>query len=256
MSQNTFKRLEIKYLISKDQYECLQKMISPYMQADEYGLSRISSIYFDTDNYDLIRESLEKPVYKEKLRMRAYGTVTKESNVFVELKKKYEGVVYKRRVKMSLSEAEAFLFEGIYPKEDSQILREIKYFLDFHKPERTTFISYDRLAMYGKTDSNLRITFDSNLRAAFDRRDIVSGKEGRPILTEDTYLMEIKAAGCMPLWLTGVLSDLKIYPASFSKYGRACKDFMDYGKCEFVPQNCRTEVKENGKVMLCIKKFA
>lgn len=257
MAQEIFKRKEIKYLLTREQYTALRERIAPYMQVDEYGLSRISNIYFDTDNYDLIRESLDKPFYKEKMRLRAYGRITADSPVFLELKKKYDGIVYKRRVKLSLSEAKDFLFEGKLPDADSQVLYEIKYFMDFYKPEKATFISYDRVAMFGKEDPNLRITFDENLRVAFDRGDIQSGREGRRILDEDEYLMEIKVNSAMPLWLTRALSELSIFPTSFSKYGRACMEYMDYGKCDVVAPSYVAAVKpEERRVNLRIKKFA
>ncbi len=200
------------------------------MQDDEYGLSTISSIYFDTDNYDVIRTSLEKPVYKEKLRLRVYGKVTGNSNAFLELKKKYEGVVYKRRITLKLKDAMDYLNKGIYPAENSQILKEIDYFLKMYKPTRGTYIAYDRIAMYGLEDKDLRITFDKDIRVAFDRTSIEPPEDVKPVTKEGERLMEIKVQGAMPLWLTEALSELKIYPVSFSKYGMAAKTYLDYGK--------------------------
>ncbi len=200
------------------------------MQDDEYGLSTISSIYFDTDNYDVIRTSLEKPVYKEKLRLRVYGKVKDDSKAFLELKKKYEGVVYKRRVVLTLKEAMDYLNKGIYPVEDSQILREIDYFIKMYKPTRGTYIAYDRIAMYGLEDKDLRITFDKDIRVSFDRNSIVPPEDVKPVTKEGERLMEIKAQGAMPLWLTSALSELRIYPVSFSKYGMAAKTYLDYGR--------------------------
>ena len=200
------------------------------MQDDEYGLSTISSIYFDTDNYDVIRTSLEKPVYKEKLRLRVYGKVTGNSNAFLELKKKYEGVVYKRRITLKLKDAMDYLNKGIYPAENSQILKEIDYFLKMYKPTRGTYIAYDRIAMYGLEDKDLRITFDKDIRVAFDRTSIEPPDDVKPVTKEGERLMEIKVQGAMPLWLTEALSELKIYPVSFSKYGMAAKTYLDYGK--------------------------
>ena len=230
MAQCIFKRLEVKYLLSEKQYNQIRERLSGRMEVDEYGLSTISSIYYDTENYDIIRTSLEKPAYTEKLRLRTYGEVREDSTAFLELKKKYDGVVYKRRITLPLKEAMDYLNKGIYPSKDSQILREIDYFIKHYEPERKTYVAYDRIAMYGIEDEALRITFDKNIRTAFDRDDLLQGPEGTPVIKEGERLMEIKAAGAMPLWLVNILSDLEIYPVSFSKYGTACKLYMDYGK--------------------------
>ena len=231
MAGNIFERVEIKYLLTKEQYDGLLVKLEPYMQVDEYGLSTISSIYYDTANYDLIRTSMEKPVYKEKLRLRAYGDITKDSMTFLELKKKYDGVVYKRRVSLPMKVASDYLERGIYPeKYDSQILREIDYFIKMNRPATGTLIAYDRVAMFGKEDKELRITFDKNLRASFDKMNLLTAKEEKPITKPDEYLMEIKVLGNMPLWLTSALTGLKIYPHSFSKYAEAMDLYSAYGK--------------------------
>ena len=230
MAEGIFKRLEVKYLLSEEQYNRLRVKLRGHMQDDEYGLSQISSIYYDTDNYDVIRTSLEKPSYKEKLRLRVYGEVTKDSKAFLELKKKYDGVVYKRRITLPLKEALDYLNKGIYPSKDSQILKEIDYFIRYYRPARKTYIAYDRIAMYGLEDKELRITFDKDIRAAFDTDLMEPPKELKTVVGNGNRLMEIKVQGAMPLWLTEALSELKIYPVSFSKYGMACRNYLDYGK--------------------------
>ena len=230
MAGNIFERVEIKYLLNKEQYDALRLKLEPYMQVDEYGLSTISSIYYDTANYDVIRTSMEKPTYKEKLRLRAYGTIKKDSTVYLELKKKYDGVVYKRRVALPIKVAADYLERGIYPKEsDSQILREIDYFVKTNHVTRGTLIAYDRTAMFGKEDKELRITFDQNIRTSFDKTDLLDEKEEKPVIKENEYLMEIKVLGAMPMWLTGALTELNIYPHSFSKYAEAMTKYMVQG---------------------------
>ncbi|MCR4728324.1 MAG: polyphosphate polymerase domain-containing protein [Lachnospiraceae bacterium] len=261
MAQCIFKRLEIKYLLSEKQYNQITDRLSSHMEVDEYGLSTISSIYYDTENYDIIRTSLEKPEYKEKLRLRTYGEVKDDSVAFLELKKKYDGVVYKRRITLPLKEAEDYLNHGIYPSKDSQILREIDYFIKMYKPTGRTYVAYDRIAMYGIEDESLRITFDKNIRTAFDRGSLRSGKEGSPVIKEGERLMEIKASGAMPMWLVNILSDLKIYPVSFSKYGTACKLYMDYGKASVeysVPATAMNKTSREyiPSINLSIRKFA
>ena len=224
MAGNIFERVEIKYLLNKEQYDALRIKLEPYMQVDEYGLSTISSIYYDTDTYDVIRTSMEKPSYKEKLRLRAYGTIKEDSTVYLELKKKYDGVVYKRRVALPIKVAADYLERGIYPKDnDSQIFREIDYFVKSNKVTTGTLIAYDRTAMFGKEDKELRITFDQNIRTSFDKVDLRTKKEEKPVIKNNEYLMEIKVLGSMPMWLTEALNELKIYPHSFSKYAQAMK---------------------------------
>ena len=230
MAGNIFERVEIKYLMDKEQYEALMKKLDPYMQVDDYGLSTISSIYYDTENYDVIRTSMEKPVYKEKLRLRAYGTIKTDSTVYLELKKKYDGVVYKRRVALPIKVAADYLEKGIYPIDyDSQILREIDYFILMNHPHNGTLIACDRVALFGKEDHELRITFDKNIRTSFNKTNLLETKEEKPVIEDNEYLMEIKVLGSMPLWLTEALNELKIYPHSFSKYAQAMAKYMPKG---------------------------
>lgn len=218
-----FKRSEKKYLLSTDKYCELLKRLDGYMKADDYGLSTICNIYYDTEYFDLIRRSIEKPCYKEKLRLRSYGVPNGTDRVFLEIKKKYDGVVYKRRVSMSLGEAQDYLECGIRPENDSQIIHEIDYFINYYKPEPKLYLAYDRTAYFGVEDSSVRITFDSNIRSRDYDLDLSAGDYGEKLLEDGQYLMEIKIAGAMPLWLVEILSDMNLYPTSFSKYGNIYK---------------------------------
>lgn len=130
--QMIFKRCEIKYMLDITQAELLKNQMKQYMTADEHGMSTICSLYFDTPDYLLIQRSMEHLVYKEKLRLRSYGTADKDTTVFVELKKKYESVVYKRRIAMTEDEAERYLLFHEKVK-DTQITREIDYCLKNYK---------------------------------------------------------------------------------------------------------------------------
>ena len=219
-----FERVEKKYLLTKDKYQALLKAIEPYMTQDEYGLHTICNIYYDTPTYDLIRNSIEKPKYKEKLRVRSYGRPDKKDKVFIEIKKKYKGVVFKRRVSLTLEETERYLNSGIKPKKDNQILKEIDYFMNFYKPIPKVYLAYDRTAYFGKEDSNIRITFDQRIRSRQYDLGLGKGDYGDCLLDSNQYLMEIKVPLAMPLWLVHILSDLKIYPTSFSKYGNVYKE--------------------------------
>lgn len=218
-----FQRIEKKYLLDSVQYEKLLKAIEPYMAVDEYGLSAICNIYFDTENDELIRTSIEKPPYKEKLRLRSYGVPGPEDKVYLEIKKKYDAIVYKRRISLTLKEAEDYLLRGIRPSKDSQILREIDYFIRFYQPLPRLYLAYDRTAYFGLEDKDFRMTFDSNIRSRRDDLFLEHGDYGAPLYEKEYYLLEIKAAGAYPLWLAGALSELEIFPVSFSKYGTIYK---------------------------------
>ncbi len=226
-----FKRLEKKYLISDRQYRELIAALSEHIVPDKFGKSTINNIYFDTPNYRLIRASIEKPtVYKEKLRIRSYGAPTPESYVFVELKKKYKGIVYKRRVDMTYDEAIRYLYMHQPPPSPSQVTAEIDSFLSFYKTLRPAVsLFYDRIAYYSKDDPELRLTFDTNIRFRNRELDLSRGDYGTVILDEGQYILEIKCIDSMPLWLTHELDRLKIYPSSYSKYGTAYKYMLSSG---------------------------
>jgi SPX domain protein involved in polyphosphate accumulation len=222
-SNEIFQRIEKKYLITREQYERMQDMMKDYMQIDDYGLSTICNIYYDTETYDLIRTSIEKPTYKEKLRLRSYGVPGENDRTYIEIKKKYKGIVYKRRIQLPLKEARNYLEHGIRPSKENQILKEIDYFRQYYKPVKKMYIAYDRIAMFGKQDDSIRITFDQNIRSREYDMDLSKGDSGELLFNSNTILMETKVAGAYPLWLVKILSELMIYPVSFSKYGSIYK---------------------------------
>lgn len=219
--EGTFQRYEKKYLVDENKYKKLCKCLEDRFEVDEYGESTICNIYFDTTNHLLIRNSIEQPVYKEKLRLRSYGTPEEGDPAYVELKKKYKGIVYKRRVKMELTDAEQYLYYHKPVVQSSQITREIDWFLQFYKEiEPAMYISYQRTALYGLEQRSLRITFDRNIMWRDTKLWLEYGSFGYPLLKDGERLMEIKIPNAMPLWLAQTLNDLEIYPVSFSKYGR------------------------------------
>lgn len=217
-----FKRVEKKFVIDEFQFKYLINAIGSLMTEDKYGESIISNIYFDTKNFRLIRDSLTKPVYKEKLRLRGYGEVTDSSNVFVEIKKKFKGVVYKRRINLKYCDALDYLYYDIPLRSETQISREIDWFRNYYTGlEPKMFISYDRQAFYSKEDPQLRITFDTDITWRNYDLDLRAGVYGQVMTNPGQYVMEIKFANAMPLWLCRILSELKIYKTSYSKYGNA-----------------------------------
>lgn len=222
MYQTVFQRYELKYLITHAQKERVLSRIIQYTVPDSYGRSVIRNIYFDTDNYRLIRRSLERPAYKEKLRLRSYCLATAESRVFAELKKKYRSVVYKRRVPLCEQDGISWLVDGKAPPVRSQITDEIDYFVSYYGPVRPAmFLSYRREAFYSVSDRNLRITFDDNIVCNSEDLSLEHEVTGHSLLRDGYVLMEIKCAGSVPLWLASLLSEEKIYKTSFSKYGTA-----------------------------------
>jgi len=220
--QATFQRWEIKYLITKQQKQRLLEAMEPYMELDRYGRTTIRNIYFDTDTYRLIRHSMEKPVYKEKLRIRSYRRASSGETVFVELKKKYRGVVYKRRLKMEQQQAIQWLCreEDRLPQE--QIAREIDYFCRYYETlGPKVFLSYEREAYYCREGSDFRVTFDENILCRQDNLTLDSEIWGVPLLEENQVLLELKTPGSIPLWMVKALNRMNIHKISFSKYGKA-----------------------------------
>ena len=220
--QDTFERVEIKYILSDEQYRELMKRLAGIAEVDRYGKTSIMNIYYDTPDYALIRRSLEKPLYKEKLRLRSYGIPDEEHNCFVEIKKKFNGIVYKRRIALPYEQSVKYLAGEIRPEKESQISREIDFFREHYEGLAPAMVvTYDRIAMAGVDNPQLRITFDTNLRWRIGNMDLRDGNAGQLILPEGQHLMELKVAGAFDLRIAGILSELKIFPTSFSKYGRA-----------------------------------
>ncbi len=234
MATEVFNRIENKYLLNEKQLKVVESVIRNNMTADPYSIDgkmyTITNVYYDTLDNNLIRTSLQKPKYKEKLRLRSYGIPELEDKVFVEIKKKVNGLVNKRRTKLKLYQAEKYLLSGVKPViEDymnEQVINEISYFIKTKKLYPAVYIAYDRKAYFGKNDSDLRLTIDTNIRTRRDELSVSKGDYGDQLLDRGLYLMEIKSSKSIPLWLTEVLSSEKIYKTSFSKYGREYKNFL------------------------------
>ena len=217
-----FRRVEKKYFLSEEQYNQIIKKIEHYFIMDIHGISTICNIYFDTSDNDLIVKSIEKPIYKEKVRLRSYGIPTLESNVYLEIKKKYKGVVSKRRVSLKLKEFYNYIKNDVKPF-DNQIMNEIDYCFKYYNLIPKFFLAYDRIAYYEKNNENFRLTFDFNIRSRKDNLYIEKNVLNENLFDYKYYVMEVKTLGSMPLWFVEILSELKIYPVSFSKYGEVYK---------------------------------
>lgn len=231
---NVFARFEIKYMLNYEQRKMMEEAMKDRMTPDPHGKSTICNIYYDTPDFKLIRHSLEKPVYKEKLRVRSYGPVHSTDDVFVELKKKYKGIVYKRRIELSENIAMEYL-EGDAESElwlqetrDKQIAKEIDYFKSFYKGlAPRVYLNYDRCAYFSKDDPNLRVTFDRNIQWRDYDLSLTSQPGGTDLLKRGYSLMEIKTAGGLPMWMVEVLNKGNMRKASFSKYGKAYESILE-----------------------------
>ena len=230
MAGSVFERVEKKYIISSSQYDSLMQTIPELCVPDIYPESDICSVYSDTPDHLLIRRSLDKPVYKEKLRIRSYDVPTGDSPVFVELKKKLLGTVYKRRISLKYSDAMEFLNSGGKCKKDlSQIEKEIAYCFDLYRSlQPAMFISYHRKSFVGVNDYGLRITFDNDVLSRTTDLELAKGIWGDEVLAEGHYIMEIKTLNSMPLRLAEALDKNRIFPGSFSKYGTAYRRLTEH----------------------------
>ncbi len=226
MITEVFNRNEIKYILSKDALSELTPLLEEHMNIDIYNKDGktypISNLYFDTPSDELIIKSLEKPVYKEKLRLRSYGQAKPGDTVYLELKKKFKGTVTKRRTPMTLEEAYSFIQNGKEPDSEHiniQVFNEIKDILSRYQLKPKVFISYDRLAYFEKNNSDFRLTIDQNILGRRDNLSLETEAYGDYIFKKEMYLMEAKALYAFPLWFVHFLSKNKIFPSSFSKYG-------------------------------------
>ena len=233
MAISTFKRYERKYMITAEKLERIMPTLLEHMELDPFCIGgneyRIYSIYYDTPNHDVIRQNSSKPVYKEKMRIRSYyDRKDPDDKVFMEIKKKSEGVGNKRRIKLRIREIEPFVNEGILPETkdylSAQVAKELQYFLKMNKVQPALYVQYDRLALFGKEDKNFRMTFDRNLRTRRSHFILGESEEDEFLLPENTYIMEIKILGAMPLWLTKLLSENELFSHGFSKYGARFKN--------------------------------
>ena len=223
-----FERYETKYRLNARQYEAINKQLSPHMARDEYGEHTICTIYYDTDDFAIIRHCLDKPKFREKLRLRSYGTPSLEDTVYLELKKKSAGITYKRRISLKLKEANDYMKQaGHVSLPQSQIFKEIDWFTHQQELSPKVILCYDRIALFGKEDAELRITFDSNIRWRDYNVALEKGDYGSPLLEKGEHLMEIKTTNALPYWLAQILSQNEIYPTSFSKYGTIYKNYLN-----------------------------
>ncbi|MFI3284608.1 MAG: polyphosphate polymerase domain-containing protein [Erysipelotrichaceae bacterium] len=237
--QTTFKRYELKYILTKNQCLALYCLMNDKMRMDKYGHHKIRNIYFDTNDYRIIRHSLDKPSFKEKLRVRCYGEPKDDNLAFIELKKKYNGVVYKRRMTSSQKVALSYLCKHGNLADDSQIAKEIRYYMQpFEQIKPAAYVSYEREAFYGLEDEQFRMTFDYNIKARDEDISLNDNIKDLAVLDNRYVLLEVKTTTGLPSWFLDFLASEHIYKTSFSKYGKA---YQTYFMPKFINQLRRND---------------
>lgn len=237
MAIEVFNRHEYKYILSDGEFEKMTELLEEHMTLDSYNKDgkpyTISNIYYDTEDDEFIRRSVSRPAYKEKLRLRAYGVPESGDKVFLEIKKKYRGIVNKRRTVLELDEAYRFIENGnigeIKDYMNRQVIHELEYMFSTNALVPKVYIAYDRIAYFGKEDNNLRISFDTNIRTRRHDLRLENGGETQPLLQKNCWVMEIKDRWSMPVWLAHILSESGIVKRSFSKYGTEYKNYVREG---------------------------
>lgn len=240
MSIEVFNRYEKKYMIDEEMAKVIMEEVSQYMEPDKYNKDNkpysICNIYYDTPDSAIIRKSIQKPVYKEKLRLRGYNVPKPEDMVFLEIKKKFNGIVNKRRSSLSLLEAKEMIRTGkmppLKPYMNEQILREIEYILEMNDIVPAVYLAYDRYAFFDRDNRDFRLTFDMNIRSRRDNLDLSLGNYGKQLFPDGRYIMEMKATMAVPLWFAKILSKYKLYPVSVSKYGTEYVNRLKVAQCK------------------------
>lgn len=225
---NTFKRWELKFLLDEKQYELVRGFIESFMTMDSYGLSAVRNIYLDNENFDMVRNSISKPEFKQKVRLRSYGDVTDDSTAFLEIKKKYRGIVYKRRLEMDYGALYDYINTGTIPDNisDKQVFGEVDYLMKKMNLFPRAVVIFDRTAWYGNDNREFRVTFDGNIRCRTGDTDLRSDSPCEPIPGQPFRVMEIKTAGAVPFALARFLSENRFFTGSYSKYGSYYKKIL------------------------------
>lgn len=241
MALSTFCRKEMKFLITEEQMHVLLKETAAYFDYDAFcpngSWYLIRNIYMDTEQNQLIHLSTMGPTYKEKVRIRKYGTYDdQKDSYYLEMKKKAEGIVFKRRVHFTKEDLDTFLknkqvLNG-YNAFSQQVMKEFIYLFEQYEIAPKLFLSYERLALKGKEEPTLRMTFDRNILTRRDNFEFDKAG-GDALLKPHQIIMEIKFENAMPLWLAHLLASHQIYKTSFSKYGH------EYQKYVMKKRSCR-----------------
>lgn len=215
---DTFRRSELKYLCSDEEAEQFYRKIQEHIHPDLYYQYTVHSVYLDNDQNMFAIYSLNHPKYKAKLRLRSYSNPLKDDIVYLELKKKWNGIVYKNRIELTYRQAMDYLDYNVSLSVSNGTTREIDYLLKYANPEQRVTLLYDRTCWQGKDEEDLRITFDRRIRYRMNDISLVETGLEKELL-KNQVMMEIKAEYRYPLWLVHALREMNFKPVSFSKYG-------------------------------------
>ena len=247
MAQTEFKRYEYKYIIDDITYYKLLAKLENFMDYDIFCKDNkpyeIFNIYFDTKDDDVIKKSLSHPYYKEKLRLRSYNQSGDDDLVFLELKKKIDGVVSKRRIIVTLADSKKVLDGSLNVnliEGSTNALYEITNYINRYELFAKLAISYQRLALFAKDGSGFRVSFDTNIRTNREKLGLENTQNSN-LLLRNKILMEAKIKGPLPIWFVHILSELNIKRTSFSKYGN---EYMTYTSNKKVNEIKVAKVKE------------
>lgn len=225
---DTFERVEDKYELSQSEYLSFLEAIQAHVHPDIYHKYTVHSVYFDNDHYQLAVNSLQKPEYKCKVRLRTYQDPDADTMCFLELKKKYNDIVYKTRFYMEVASAYQYLYQNKMPKNPNNIMRELDYVFHFYKLKDFCYVQYDRECYAANEDMDVRITFDTNIRYRLDDISLSRNGSETNLTEENVYMLEIKCKDRYPMWLVQILSKMKLYKKSFSKCGSIYMNNFEY----------------------------
>ena len=225
--QSVFARVEKKFLITEEQHAAITAALRLRgFAVQSFGSPTVQSLYYDTPDCLLVRRSIDRPNYKEKLRLRCYGEPEGGSAAYVEIKKKYAGVVYKRRTGLPLNDALSALRLGQMPESAGQIGREVTWFVQRWGVSPKALIIYERDAWLSAMEPELRVTFDRDIRFRDEDFDMTRPALGTSLIAANQRLMEVKIPGVWPMWLHSLLAGLGVPQTHFSKYGTAYLNYL------------------------------
>jgi hypothetical protein len=259
--QHIFERYEEKYLVCAEQGAEFKKLILRHMEPDQYGEYLVQNLYYDTENWDVVRASTQKPLYKEKMRLRCYNMPHTNSKLFLELKKKFAGIVYKRRIAIPFTALSSRSVHDVVKEENSQIARELDFYLNQHDVFQRMYIAYRRIAFTSTAQQSstecegLRVTFDSDIRFRLDHLDYANPDNGYGILPQGTMVMEIKTQGGVPLWMARSLAENRIFPMAFSKYGVCYSSYNVKQPCYVYPSSTEGIACKGNRSFLSVVKM-
>jgi SPX domain protein involved in polyphosphate accumulation len=224
-------RFELKYLTRFDTYQRIIRQLDPYAERDGYagelGRYSIISLYYDSPELACYWDKINGVPYRNKLRIRQYGSMAGSDDAYIEVKQKLLASIRKIRTRMKLTQAYDLLAaahqraetsEVIDRSPEDEVLNHVMYLRSLYNLEPKAIISYEREPYVGRYDHHLRMTFDLNLRSRAEDLRLESGPWGKYIMSPDIVLVEMKVDGRIPEWFISLVAEHNLEPCRFSKY--------------------------------------